>query len=296
MALSNPRSLFGIHSVAMYNTTTRVPYGIVKVAKGANLALTGETVELTGGSFRYPWAIEDGLISTELSLTFAEYPNFLYEVLLGKSVTENTSDTTGDISAITNQNGTSVVDATTGIASVGLLSGDSADLKFGKYLVKVTDSSTDTITVYNYTDIDFARGTDTSYTDDTLAIGTAIIPGSGGTVSLADYGLEFTGGSGTIALTDDDTAYFEVRPVNTKNITVTIGGANDVFPEFGCLIYAQKKGGGQMYEIDLFKCKGIGLPLNFTPQEFSEAEVTIKAFYDSARSGIMSIRSIDSFS
>lgn len=295
MALSDPRSIFGIHSIAMYNTTTREPYGIVKVAKGASLALAGETIELTGGSFRYPWAIEDGLISTELSLTFAEYPDFLYEIFLGKSVTKNTSDTTGDISTLTNQNGTSVVDATTGIASVGLLSGDSADLKFGKYVVKVTDAASDTVTVYNYSDVDFARGTDTTYTDDTLAIGTAVIPGTGGTVSLGDYGLEFTGGSGTIAMTDGDTAVFNVRPVNTSNIEVSIGGASDVFPEFGCLCYSQKRGGGQMYEIDLYRCKGIGLPLNFTPQEFSEAEVTIKAFYDSTRNGIMSIRSIDSY-
>ncbi len=51
-----------------------------------------------------------------------------------------------------------------------------------------------------------------------------------------------------------------------------------------------------MFEIDLFKCKAIGLPFNFTPQEFSETEITIKSFYDSSRSGIMDIRSIDSFS
>lgn len=295
MALSNPRSVFGVHSVSMYNTATRQPYGTVKVAKGASLALAGEVIELTGGSFKYPWAIEDGLITTELTLTFAEYPDFLYEVFLGKAVTKNTSDTTGDISTITNQNGTSVVDATTGIASVGLISGDSADLKFGKYVVKCTDSGTDTVTVYNYSDVDFARGTDTVYTDDTLAIGTAVIPGTGGTVQLADYGLEFAGGSGVIAMTDDDTAVFDVRPVNTSNIEVTIGGVSDVFPEFGCVVYAQKKGSGQLFEIDLFRCKGIGLPFNFTPQEFSETEITVKAFYDSTRSGIMSIRSIDLF-
>lgn len=295
MALSNPRSLFGVHSVAMYNTTTREPYGIVKVAKGASLALSGETIELTGGSFRYPWAIEDGLISTEMTLTFAEYPNFLYELFLGKSVTTNTTETTGDISTLANVYGSSVVSATTGIASVSLIAGDGADLKFGKYLVKVTDSGTDTVTVYNYTDIDFSRGTDTTYTDDSLAIGTAVIPGTSGTVTLADYGLEFTGGSGTIAMTDGDTASFEVRPVNASNIEVTIGASTDVFPEFGCLVYAQKKGGGQLFEIDLFRCKGIGLPFNFTPQEFSETEITIKAFYDSTRNGIMSVRSIDTY-
>lgn len=295
MALSSPRALFGVHSVAFYNTTTREPYGIVKVAKGANLSLSGETISLTGGSFKFPWAIEDGLVTTELSMSFAEYPNFLYEVLLGKEPTTNTSDTTGDVTTITNQSGTSVVDATTGIASVAATSSDEADLKFGKYVVKVTNAAADTCTVYQYSDVDFARGTDTEFTDDSLAIGTVIIPDSGGTVELADYGLTFTGGSGTVALTDGDTATFEVRPVNTSNMEVTIGGVSDVFPEFGCLVYGQQRGGGQMFEVDLFRCKAVGMPINLTPQEFSEAEVTIQAFYDSTRSGIMKIRSIDSF-
>lgn len=295
MALSNPRALFGVHSIAMYNPTTRVPYGIIKVGKGSSLSFSGETVELLGGSFKYPWAIEDGTITTELSFTFAEYPDFLYEVFLGKSVTKNTGETTGDVSTITNAYGTSVVNATTGIASVAATSGDEADLKFGKYVVKVTDAASDTVTVYNYTDIDFARGTDTTYTDDSLAIGTAVIAGTGGTVTLADYGLEFTGGSGTIAMTDGDTAYFEVRPINASNISVTIGATTDVYPQVGCLVYAQKRGNSQLFEIDLFACKGIGLPFNFTPQEFSEAEITMKAFYDTTRNGIMTIRSIDTY-
>lgn len=295
MALSSPRALFGVHSVALYNTTTREPYGIVKVAKGANLSLSGETISLTGGSFKFPWAIEDGLVTTELSMSFAEYPDFLYEVLLGKAPTVNTGETTGDVTTLTNQNGTSVVNASTGIASVAATSSDEADLKFGKYVVKVTDAASDTCTVYQYTDIDFARGTDTVFTDDSLAIGTIVVPGTGGTVALANYGLTFTGGSGTIDMTDGHTAVFEVRPINTSNIEVTIGGVSDVFPEFGCLVYGQQRGGGQMFEVDLFRCKAVGMPINFTPQEFSEAEVTIQAFYDSTRSGIMKIRSIDSF-
>lgn len=295
MALSSPRSLFGVHSVAFYNTTTREPYGIVKVAKGANLALSGETISLTGGSFKFPWAIEDGLVTTELSMSFAEYPDFLFEVLLGKTPTVATSDTTGNVTTITNQSGTSVVSATVGIASVTATSSDEADLKFGKYLVKVTDAASDEVTVYQYSDIDFARGTDASFTDDSLAIGTVTISGTDGTSTLADYGLTFTGGSGTIDMTDGDTATFEVRPVNTSNMEVTVGGVSDIFPEFGCLVYGQKRGGGQMFEADLFRCKAVGMPINMTPQEFSEAEVTIQAFYDANRNGIMKIRSIDTY-
>lgn len=291
MALSDPRALFGIHSVALYNTTTRKPYGIIKVAKGTNIQLSGETIELTGGSFRYPWAIEDGLISTEISMTFAEYPDFLFEVFLGKAVTENTSDSSGNVSTAVNVNGSTIINGSNGIDAVELTSGDSADLKFGKYVIVALTANT--FDVYAMSDIDFARGTDISYIDDSLKII------SGGDVSSGDHvdansGLTFSQ-VGTPAFTTGDTAYFEVRPVNTSNISVTIGGVSDTFPEFGMVAYAQQRGSGAMFEIDMFRCKAIGLPINLTPQEFSEAEVTVKAFYDSTRSGIMSIRSIDTF-
>lgn len=291
MALSNPRALFGVHSVAFYNTTTRQPYGIVKVAKGANLSLSGDTLELTGGAFRYPWAIEDGLITTELSFSFAEYKDFLFEVLLGKAPTVNTSDTSGNISTAANVKGTSVISAVNGIDAVTLTATDQADLKFGIYTIVATGANT--FDVYCSTDVDFSRGTDLTFIDDSMKII------NDGDVSAGDHvdaetGLTFSQ-AGTPAFTTGDSAQFEVRPINTSNVEVTIGGTSDVFPEFGCLVYAQKRGGGQLFEVDLFRCKAIGMPINLTPQEFSEAEVTVKAFYDSARNGIMKIRSIDSY-
>lgn len=291
MALTDPRVVFGIHSVALYNTTTREPYGIVKVAKGANINLAGEVIELTGGSFRYPWAIEDGLISTEISLTFAEYPDFLYEVFLGKQVTTNTSDSAGNVSTAVNVNGSSVIDGSNGISGVSATVADEADLKFGKYIIRATGANT--FDVFALSDIDFARGTDLTYIDNSLKII------DDGDVSLGDYvdaetGLTFSQ-VGTPAFTVGDTAYFEVRPINTSNIDVTIGGVSDVFPEFGLVAYAQQRGSGSMFEVDMFRCKAIGMPISMTPQEFSEAEVTVRAFYDSNRNGIMQVRSIDSF-
>lgn len=291
MALSNPRVMFGVHSVAFYDTQTRQPYGIVKVAKGANLALSGETVSLTGGSFKFPWAIEDGLITTELSMSFAEYPDFLYEVLLGKAPTTSTAETTGDVSTAANVKGSTVISASNGISGVTATSSDEADLKFGVYTIVATGA--DTFDVYCSSDVDFARGTDLTYIDDSLKVI------DNGDVSLGNHvdattGLTFTQ-VGTPAFATGDTAVFEVRPINASNMEVTIGGVADVFPEFGALVYGQKRGGGQLVEVDLFRCKSIGMPISLTPQEFSEAEVTIQAFYDSARGGIMKVRTIDSF-
>ena len=143
-------------------------------------------------------------------------------------------------------------------------------------------------------DVDFARGTDTSYEDDNLKINASAITiaDSGATTELGDYGLTLTSGTGTIAMTTGDTATFEVRPINSSNSSATFGGTSDTYPEFGCLVYGQKQGSGNMFEIDIFRLKAIGMPIGFTANEFSEAEITAKAFYDSSKGGVFSIRNI----
>ena len=68
MALSNPRIVFGVHSVSPYSRTTGEFYGILKVLGGSSLSLSGELLKLNGGSRKYPWAVEDGLITAEMTL------------------------------------------------------------------------------------------------------------------------------------------------------------------------------------------------------------------------------------
>jgi len=292
MALSDPRTIFSIHSVAPYNRTTGEFYGIAKVLDSSSIAISSELIQLTGGSQKFPWAIENGVSTAEISLSVGQYDNFLLELAYGKAPTLNAAEATGSVTTLTNKYGTSAVNTTTGIASIAVTAGNSADLKFGKYVVKVTDSGTDTVSVYMSSDIDFNRGTTGTYSNDLLKIGEVIIPGIGATVALADYGLEFTGGSGTIALTDGDTATFEVRPPNTESTDLVIGGASDTVPEIGMIIYAAQRGSGEMFEMDVYRAKLTGLPFGFTKNEWSVAEISAQAFYDSNRNGIMSMRHI----
>lgn len=294
MALSNPRAIFGVHSFTPYNVTTGEFYGTVKVLQSSTLALSGELISLTGGSSKYPWAVEDGLITSELNLAFSQYDDFLFELMMGKAPTSNAAEATGSVTTLTDKSGT-VVNATTGIASVGVKSGSSADLKFSKYIVKVVSGTT--VDVYAASDADFARGTDKSFENDLLKItASPLTISSGAAVEIPGYGLELTGGSGAIDLESagaiGDTATFEVRPPNSKSMDVTIGATTDVFPEWGAIVMAQKRGNSEMFEIDLFRCKAIGLPIGFTANEFSSAEVTAQAFYDSTRNGVMSLRHV----
>jgi hypothetical protein len=292
MALSDPRTIFGIHSVAPYNRTTGEFYGIAKVLDNSSIAISSELIPLVGGSQRFPWAVETGPSSAEITLSVSQYDNFLLEIAYGKAPTANAAETTGSITALTNKNGTSLMSATTGIASVGITTGDHADLKFGKYVVLAATSST--VDVYMSSDIDFARGTDGSYINDSLKITSSPVAiSTGSTVTIPTYGIEFVGGSGTIGMTAGATATFSVRPPNTSSMDVVIGGSSDVSPEIGMIIYAQKRGNESMFEVDVFKARISSLPLAFSKGEFGIAELTCQAYFDSTRNGVLSIRAID---
>jgi hypothetical protein len=73
---------------------------------------------------------------------------------------------------------------------------------------------------------------------------------------------------------------------------VMVGSTADVFPEFGSLIMAKKRGNGEMFEIDAFRCKAVGLPLPIEMNKYVEGEVKAKVFYDSAKDAIMKIRHV----
>lgn len=285
MALSQPRSIFGVHSVTPYSRTNGMFYGTLKVLKSSSLSLQGELIELMGGSSKYSWAAEDGQIKAEMSLKFSEYADFLFELFLGKAVTANAAETTGSITTLTNKYGSSIK-ATTGIASVAILSGSEADLKYGHYVIQA--ATTTTVHVYYFPDGDIGAGTNGSYSTDTGRItSSALTVVQSTATNIPNFGIKFTGDSGTIGITAGDTATFSVRPVNTGSTEVNIGSSADsVFPEFGCLVLAQKRGNGELTELDCYRCKSAGMPIGFEMSAWSEADVKVKVLYDSTLDGI----------
>ena len=291
MAKSQPRIIYGIHQLTPYNLKTGLAYGSLKVLGSSNFSLAGELESLNGGSSKFPYAVEETTISAELSITAKEYPDFLFELFLGKKPTSNASESAGSVSAITNKNGSSIADATTGIAAVGVKAGFENDVKFTKFVVKSVSATT--IDVYALNSVDFGRGSVASYEDDLLKINsTPITITDGGTIDLPNFGLEFTGGS-SVAMVADDTAIFESRPINSGSMEVVIGGTSDVFPEFGALAIAQKRGNGELVELDIYRLKGVGLPMPMAEKSFSEAEITAQAYLDACRGGVFSVRTIN---
>lgn len=291
MGLSTPRSTYGIHSVSPYSRTDGLFYGIMKVLDSSSLSLSAEQNDLTGGSNKYPWASEDGAVSAEMSLKVGQMEDFMFELFLGKAPTATTAETSGNVSTLTNKKGTSVV-AATGIASVSAIASTGpANLKFGRYVVKVITSTT--VKVYASTDADFARGTDAEYADDALSVtASALTITTGADTDIAALGVKLVGGAGTIGMTVGDTATFEVRPINAKTSVVRIGAAADVFPEFGCVIMAQSRSNGEMFEVDAFRCKASGMPIGFETFAWNKPEVKAKLLYDSVKNGVFDIRHV----
>lgn len=289
MPLTQPKTLFGIHQVTPYSRLDGMPYGTLRVLGGSTISVAGELVPLTGGSSKYPWEAEDGAISAEMSLKPKEIPNFLIKILLGKTPTETLNDA-GSVDALTNVKGTSVQDATTGIDSVGVKSGSEADMKFGKYIVKAASGTT--VDVYAMTNIDFTRGTDKEYVDDTLKITSSplTISGTGGVTELPGFGVEFTGGSGTVGMTADDTAEFEIYPPSLEKVVAEIGGLADCVPEFGAIVMAQKQSDGSMWLFDCYRVKALGFPFAMEEKAFNEAEITAMLLYDSVKNSLFKLK------
>jgi hypothetical protein len=280
-----------------YNRTTGKFYGELRVLENSSVGLTGELISLQGGSNKFDWSTEVGSMTAEMSLSFSEYPDFVFELFAGNAPTANSAEASGSVTTLTDKKGT-VVNATTGIASVVVKSGSESDLKFGKYVVEVISATT--VDVYYSSDADIGRGTNGEYQNDILKITASAltIPDSSATVTIPGFGLDLTGGSGTVDLETagavGDTATFEVRPPNNGSMDVTIGKrADQNFPEFGAIIMAAKQSTGEMFEIDALRCKAAGLPLGMARNTYSPAEVTVKLMYDSVADGVFKIRHVE---
>lgn len=286
MSLEKSRVVFGVHQVTAVNRSTGMPYGTAFVVQGSTFKMEGDTVELRGGSNKFAVAIEDGDINAELGFNVSEYPNWLFEVFGGKAPTQGAAEASGNVSALTDKFGTSVV-AATGLLST-ITTTTASDLKFGKYVIKAT--AVDEVKIYALTNVDFGRGTSLDYSDDSLLIDTWTGITTGSTHLVPSLGITLTAGASATVMTIGHTATFEIRPINTLNRSVKIGGISDIFPEFTGLIYAQKSGSGAVFEIEAYKLKAIGVGLGAERKQFGQNEYTAKAAYDTVENAICRIR------
>lgn len=273
MAEGNVFGIYGIKALALVNRTTGVPYGRYRVLGGGEITMSADKVQLMGGAQKFSWATEWGVYDTEISMTIREYPEFGFRMLLQGSSVIGSAETAGNVSALSNKNGTGLATGTTGIAVSAIAGG--ANLKTGKYTVVTL--GTGTIDVY------YIGSQSDSYETSTLKINsTPLAQGGGGeTANLTAYGLTFTSrAAGSSNFTTGDTATFTVRKINTGNEEIAIGRASEQVQEFTAYLFGEDQKTGDQFYVEIPRCSASGLPIKMTEKEFSESEVTLSFDYD----------------
>lgn len=281
MSRTDPKIFRGIGGITVYNRDDRVPIVNLRVLSEASLNFKPEYEELKiGGKV---WDSEVKESSVELSYTVSEYPKKHLEVLSAATASDHTVTASGEIALLENVNGDSVYKATTGIASVSI--GTVTDLKEGEYVVKAVSATT--VDVYALSDVSFGDGTDGAVIDDTMVIAQGLSITQSSETAIPKFGISLVGGSGTIAMTVGDTCHFTVRRASSTGYTLKVGSQLDSFGEYGVLLIPRKKGTSYRF-IDVFRCQIAGLPISLK-DGYSEAQITVKALYDSAKDGYFRI-------
>ncbi len=288
--LPENRIVYGIHSITPYRLVDRLYYGTLKVLGASSLNISSEFEDLYGGSQSYPWAVEPKNISAEFTATVKSLPDFLFELYLGASVTTTAASTTGTFSALANQLGTSAFDASTGIASAAMKTGEEANLKDGCYVVEVVSSTT--FDVYLSSDLEAKRGTNLEIQDASMKItASPLTLVTGAAVEIPNTGIELTGGSGTIDLGDvGNTCYFYVSSPHGGLSEISIGSDASIFAEHGQFCLSKKRSNGDTFELELFKVVASGFPIPMEEMAFSIPELTTKLVYDSSTDVVGKIR------
>jgi hypothetical protein len=286
MALDQPRGQFGVHSLCLFDPDTSLKLSYLQVLGEFTMNFEAEWAELEGGSNLYVWDAEVSKINSDMNLVCREYDGATMALFMGGSHTDGSAESTGSTSGFANVKGTSVYDVSTGLTAVSVTTSDEGDLKEGKYVVKAT--GTDTAELYCLTDVDFQRGTDAVFEDNTLKIDD--LDFSGGDAVSADFGLTFEVGSGATNFTTNDTAAFYVRKPNSSYSIVTFGQKGAEFSSVGVYVAGQRQSDGSIFTMELPRCRVAGMPIAFTEKAWSEWNVTIKALYDSTTNSVGTAR------
>lgn len=276
MAFSNPVTAFGIHQVTIEDRTTFDRFTALVLGDFGN-ENKEEQIPLQGGSSSFPWDTASGYADSKISLTFMQYDLNVLKYLGGyNSTTANyTEDADGDaagaVSALVNKSGTSVFNATTGIASGAPKSSENP--VFGNYLVKAVSATT--VDVYLDNNLDGV-----AFVDDALKITSSPLTITASTgVDIPGANVTLTGGSGTIGMTTGDIAQFTVKPINTYNFEYKGGGAGTVKPEFKLTAFLEKLD-TKYRVIEYPRVKANGISFNAKKKDWSSFESELMILND----------------
>lgn len=261
---------FGIHQAVFKDLADPQYWGVAKILGSAEPDLKQELIPLEGGSSIVPWGAAPGRASGEMTLTIREYTREILKFLAtwksDSEVEDADGEASGSITTPVNAKGTSVKDATTGIASVAITT--AASLAPGNY--KIVATGTATVDIY----CDYDGTGNASYQNNGGKINdTAItIASASGTVFK---GLTITGGSGTIGFVTGDIMTFTVNPSSNYLLNYKFGKLGAYQREFELVIYSECVG-GKIRRTTYPRCvASASTPLQFLENEWASMEATV---------------------
>lgn len=237
MVVTPHRYLYSVGYLLFYDRSTSVPIGGQPCPASASIEASGglEVLKCLGAQV----ASEPQSIERTLSGSIKFLDDFILTTLTGAPAVVNAAEAVGSVQAIADYFGTSVVDATTGIASVAVDTPTQTAVKTQKYILRAASATT--VDVYVSSAIQGEV-----LLDDFHKIDTITIPGASATVVIPNTGVVITGGSGAIAMTVGDTAVFTTRHFNNAGSSIITFGANQL-TAFGAIIAVSNSRGDQTY-------------------------------------------------
>lgn len=262
MAIEKVRDFFGVRYLIPYNRTTKKPLAVLRVIGEFSYENSVEAVNLMGGHTDAPWDTEYGQPEPAITGTVREYPAELFSLMETCTVTDNAAEAGGALDASpTNGQGTSVINSTNGIATLSITT--AADLIFGQYVLVATGAQTLDLHINGLVDaFDNIEGRVVEGISTTTA----------GSVAISGYGITLTV-VGTPNYTIGNTAYVDIRPINTGSTEILVGSGT-VPSNFGCRCIFPRKSDGVLHYIDILNIAARGLSWGATSREFSESELT----------------------
>lgn len=265
---------FGFHQCSFHDIANPAYSARAKIVDSLEIDLKPELVKNEGGSSPVPFSVAPGRTSGEITATFKGITKELVRFFTPWSSSSETEDTDGEsagsITTATNLSGTSVIDASTGIATIALDGSNVSSLAPGKY--KVVATSATTVDIY----VDYDGTGKVTYQDNALKVNSSAITiaASTGTDTL---GLTLTGGSGTIGMTTGDIAVFEVLPVSDYLLTQKHGIIGGYHREFLLRAYSEVNTRGGINVFEAYRCVAFGnMGNSMMNKDFSSWEVTIQ--------------------
>lgn len=268
MAIEKVRDFFGIKYLIPYNLTSHKPEVILRAVGEVSFENEIEFVDLLGGHTEAPHDSEPGQPTPALTGTVREYPSEIFSLLETSTITENSAETQGNAASATNNQGTSVFDASNGVSNVTVNPALLTSLIFGEYVFVAT--ATQTLDLH----INGLVTSSPAFDNITGRVVTGIDCSSSGTVQVDDVGVVLTV-VGTAAFVTDDTMTVEVRPVNTGSSEILVGAGTDP-SNFGARIIFPRKTDGVLHYIDVFNIAARGTSWKGISREFSEFDITWK--------------------